>query len=302
MLWALATAGVIVAIAAPAWRRASTARMRQTGRRAGDHAQAAATALLGSIQQEMNHRLAWQLSHDARDADALTRRQGGDAAGHRAVRRATRDAERGRGLRRRRAVARVRRSSAGRHRRRRRIARPLRPTRRHRPARRGPRAAPRGERQQADRGRDAGRRRRRPRDADLRRSRCSLATLDRDGRPPRGRRAAPPEGLAARGRRRPRSTTGTAAGPEQIEQILAWSSRAKEATTRSQLIGFAHMAPREAIGAACLSIAEGAPPRHASHGLARIIAPGRRRGRGPARVGLLRRRAAATSSTTTRST
>src|SRR5689334_13078005 len=60
---------------------------------------------------------------------------------------------------------------------------------------------------------------------------------------------------------------------EQIEQILGWSSRAKEATTRSQLIGFAHMAPREALGAACLSIAEGAPPRHSSHGLARITLP-----------------------------
>jgi diguanylate cyclase (GGDEF)-like protein len=60
---------------------------------------------------------------------------------------------------------------------------------------------------------------------------------------------------------------------EQIEQILGWSSRAKEATTRSQLIGFAHMAPRDAIGAACLSIAEGTPPRHSSHGLARITLP-----------------------------
>jgi diguanylate cyclase (GGDEF)-like protein len=60
---------------------------------------------------------------------------------------------------------------------------------------------------------------------------------------------------------------------EQIEQILGWSSRAKEATTRSQLIGFAHMAPRDAIGAACLSIAEGTPPRHRSHGLARITLP-----------------------------
>jgi diguanylate cyclase (GGDEF)-like protein len=60
---------------------------------------------------------------------------------------------------------------------------------------------------------------------------------------------------------------------EQIEQILGWSSRAKEATTRSQLIGFAHMAPRDAIGAACLNIAEGAPPRHSSHGLARITLP-----------------------------
>jgi diguanylate cyclase (GGDEF)-like protein len=60
---------------------------------------------------------------------------------------------------------------------------------------------------------------------------------------------------------------------EQIEQILGWSSRAKEATTRSQLIGFAHMAPREAIGAACLSVAESVPPRHSSHGLARITLP-----------------------------
>jgi diguanylate cyclase (GGDEF)-like protein len=54
---------------------------------------------------------------------------------------------------------------------------------------------------------------------------------------------------------------------------LAWSSRAKEATTRSQLIGFAHMAPRDAIGAACLSIAEGGPPAHRSHGLGRITLP-----------------------------
>ena len=35
---------------------------------------------------------------------------------------------------------------------------------------------------------------------------------------------------------------------QQIEAIVAWSSRAKAATTRSQLIGYAHMAPREAIG------------------------------------------------------
>ena len=60
---------------------------------------------------------------------------------------------------------------------------------------------------------------------------------------------------------------------EQIEQILGWSSRAKEATTRSQLIGFAHMAPRDAIGAACLTVAEGTSPRHSSHGLARITLP-----------------------------
>src|ERR671934_66978 len=60
---------------------------------------------------------------------------------------------------------------------------------------------------------------------------------------------------------------------DQIEQILAWSSRAKEATTRSQLIGFAHMAPRDAIGAACLTVAEGGPPAHRSHGLARLSIP-----------------------------
>jgi diguanylate cyclase (GGDEF)-like protein len=57
---------------------------------------------------------------------------------------------------------------------------------------------------------------------------------------------------------------------QQIEAILAWSSRAKAATTRSQLIGFAHMAPREAIGASCLSVAEGNPPRHTSHGMPRL--------------------------------
>ena len=57
---------------------------------------------------------------------------------------------------------------------------------------------------------------------------------------------------------------------QQIEAILAWSSRAKAATTRSQLIGYAHMAPREAIGVSCLSVSEGGPPRHSSHGLARM--------------------------------
>ena len=57
---------------------------------------------------------------------------------------------------------------------------------------------------------------------------------------------------------------------KQIEAVVAWSSQAKAATTRSQLIGYAHMAPRDAIGAACLSVAEGAPPRHTAHGLTRI--------------------------------
>ncbi len=57
---------------------------------------------------------------------------------------------------------------------------------------------------------------------------------------------------------------------KQIEAIVDWSSKAKSATTRSQLIGYAHMAPREAIGASCLTVAEGPPARHKSHGLARI--------------------------------
>src|SRR5581483_2914050 len=37
--------------------------------------------------------------------------------------------------------------------------------------------------------------------------------------------------------------------------------------------GFAHMAPRDAVGANCLAVAEGEPPRHASHGLARLTVP-----------------------------
>ncbi|MGZ4431092.1 MAG: GGDEF domain-containing protein [Gaiellales bacterium] len=56
----------------------------------------------------------------------------------------------------------------------------------------------------------------------------------------------------------------------QIEAILAWSSRAKGASTRSQLIGFAHMAPKDAIGASCLMVTEGVPPAHRSHGLPRL--------------------------------
>ncbi|MGZ4481393.1 MAG: diguanylate cyclase [Gaiellales bacterium] len=56
----------------------------------------------------------------------------------------------------------------------------------------------------------------------------------------------------------------------QIEAILAWSSRAKGAATRSQLIGFAHMAPKDAIGASCLMVTEGVPPAHRSHGLPRL--------------------------------
>ena len=57
---------------------------------------------------------------------------------------------------------------------------------------------------------------------------------------------------------------------QQIAAVLTWSSQAKAATTRSQLIGFAHMAPREAIGATCLAAAEGGPPAHPSHGLGRL--------------------------------
>jgi diguanylate cyclase (GGDEF)-like protein len=60
---------------------------------------------------------------------------------------------------------------------------------------------------------------------------------------------------------------------KQIEAVLTWSIEAKAATTRSQLIGLAHMAPRDAVGASCLAVAEGEPPRHASHGLGRLTVP-----------------------------
>ena len=60
---------------------------------------------------------------------------------------------------------------------------------------------------------------------------------------------------------------------KQIEAVLTWSIEAKAATTRSQLIGLAHMAPRDAVGASCLAVAEGDPPRHASHGLGRLTVP-----------------------------
>ena len=53
----------------------------------------------------------------------------------------------------------------------------------------------------------------------------------------------------------------------QIEAIIAWSARAKAATTRGQLIGYAHMAPLEAIGATCLNVAEGNAPVHRPHGV-----------------------------------
>ncbi len=60
---------------------------------------------------------------------------------------------------------------------------------------------------------------------------------------------------------------------QQVAAVVHWSSRAKAATTRSQLIGFGHMAPRDAIGAACLTVAEGSEPRHRAHGLRRIVVP-----------------------------
>ena len=56
----------------------------------------------------------------------------------------------------------------------------------------------------------------------------------------------------------------------QIEKVLAWSGRAKEASTRSQLIGYANVAPHDAIGANCFIVSEGAPASHRSHGLPRF--------------------------------
>ncbi len=57
----------------------------------------------------------------------------------------------------------------------------------------------------------------------------------------------------------------------QVEDVMAWSVRAKGAATRSQLIGFAQMAPRDAIGATCFSVSEGAAPPHPSHGQPRFV-------------------------------
>jgi diguanylate cyclase (GGDEF)-like protein len=61
-----------------------------------------------------------------------------------------------------------------------------------------------------------------------------------------------------------------AAWSSQIESVLGWSVRAKAAATRSQLIGFAHMVPKEAIGATCFIISEGAARGHRSHGQPRF--------------------------------
>jgi diguanylate cyclase (GGDEF)-like protein len=56
----------------------------------------------------------------------------------------------------------------------------------------------------------------------------------------------------------------------QLEAVTEWSHRAKTAASRAQVIGFAHTLPREAIGAACVHAAEGAPAVHVSHGRARL--------------------------------
>jgi diguanylate cyclase (GGDEF)-like protein len=58
---------------------------------------------------------------------------------------------------------------------------------------------------------------------------------------------------------------------EQIEAVTAWALRAKDAATRSQLIGFANLAPKEALGAQCFVVCESAPPAHPSHGLPRLV-------------------------------
>ena len=270
LLWAVATAGIIVAIVATSVATGiyrSDASHRAT---AGDHAQAAATALLGSIQQEMNHRLAWQLSHDARDANALTADRAATKRGIARFARTVRAARAagasvGKAQALASAIQRWEASTAA-------ADRPTAPP----PAGVDRRGAALERRLAASANRlttvatradaDAAHATRLSDIAVLAATLIGMGVLlaggalllqkawrlavDADSRHDRHGRWA-----------------------RQIEQVLAWSSRAKEATTRSQLIGFAHMAPREAIGAACLSIAEGAPPRHGSHGLARITLP-----------------------------
>jgi diguanylate cyclase (GGDEF)-like protein len=56
----------------------------------------------------------------------------------------------------------------------------------------------------------------------------------------------------------------------QMEAILAWAGTAKGATTRSQLIGAAHTAPKDALGVVCLAVGDGGPPPHRSHGHPRL--------------------------------
>ena len=270
MLWALATAGVIVAIACTSVATSVYRTDASDRARAGDHAQAAATALLGSIQQEMNHRLAWELSGGARDAGALSADRTATRQGIARFSQATRDANAAgastgdaRSL-----AAAIQRWEAS-------TAAADRPT----PAR------PAG----IDR-RGAALERRLAATANSLTAAATRADADATHATHLSDLAMLLATLVGMGvllaggalllqkawrlaieadSQRDRHVRWA----EQIEQILAWSSRAKEATTRSQLIGFAHMAPREAIGAACLSIAESVPPRHASHGLARIVLP-----------------------------
>jgi diguanylate cyclase (GGDEF)-like protein len=52
--------------------------------------------------------------------------------------------------------------------------------------------------------------------------------------------------------------------------VLAWSVKAKGAATRSQLIGFAHMVPKDAVGATCFNVSEGIASVHPSHGQPRF--------------------------------
>ncbi len=270
LLWALATAGVLVAIVATnvaAGFYRSDATDRST---TADTAQAAATALLGSIQQEMNHRLAWELSHDAADSSALSADRPETRLGIARLARTVRSAAdagvpvgNAAGLAA--AIGRWEASTAA-------ADRPTAPP----PAgidRRGSALATRLA-ETANRLTSAATRA----DADAASAtRLSdlamlVATLVGMGVLLAGGGLLLQKAwrlAVEHDTRRERD----ARWAEQIEQILAWSSRAKEATTRSQLIGFAHMAPREALGAACLSIAEGAPPRHSSHGLARITLP-----------------------------
>jgi diguanylate cyclase (GGDEF)-like protein len=270
LLWALATAGVIIAIVVTSVTTGMYRSDASDEATASDHAQAAATALLGSIQQEMNHRLAWELSHDPRDADAVTAdrvatkrgiaRFGRTIRAARAAGAAVGDAQA--------LAAAIDRWEAS-------LSAPDRPT-----------VAP-------------------PTDIDRRGAALEDRLAARASKLTAVATAADADAADATSQADIAMLVATLTGmgvvlaggalllqkawrlaieadsrrdrhvrwAGQIEHILAWSSRAKEATTRSQLIGFAHMAPRDAIGAACLSIAEGAPPRHGSHGLARISLP-----------------------------
>ncbi len=56
----------------------------------------------------------------------------------------------------------------------------------------------------------------------------------------------------------------------QIESVVSWNNRAKSATTREQLLGYASMIPPDAIGAECMDVATGGFPEHDAHGRDRI--------------------------------